>query len=141
MAKNILQGSDILISIGASETDKTPVAYATSHSISLSREVRDITSKESGIWGDSIAGNISWTASIEALYATDQEGYSEMFDALIAGTEVFVVSGQKASNAIGTTYYKGKAIITSLELTAGTTENLTYSVSLQGTGVLTRVGA
>ena len=143
MPQSILKGSDFLLAVGTTSSDKTPVAYATSHSLKISRETRDITSKQSGIWNDAVSGNMAWEVSVDALYALNGSIYDTLVSLMIAGNPVYVTSGQRQDDntyGIGTGFYQGQAIITSVDLSASAKDNMTMSVSLTGVGALTPTG-
>lgn len=135
----ILNGTDLLLYIDAGDGSKAQ-AYATSHSVSISSEVRDTSSKESGIWGDSETGRLSWSVSCDGLFAVDEDDkntYEVLYDALVSRTTVTLVSARRDEDDIdtilaGEVYYTGEAIIESLEQSAGDNENVTYSVSFSG---------
>jgi len=139
----ILNATDVVISINntastahGSVVDK--LLFATSASLSVSRDLRDSTNKSSAGWSESLAGLKSWELSGDGFVEfanTDSEtkNFKELFTQMIADNPEVTV---KFSD--GTTYYVGNAFMTSLSMDAGVEENATYSVSLTGTGVLTQ---
>lgn len=129
-------------------------AYATNHSISLSSEQGDTSSKDHGLWSAAEITKYSWEITSENLYTT--EDYSKMFDAMILGEPITVKFGLKSETdntktvadgdyenwSLNTTdYYEGKVLITSLQANANNGENATYSVTLTGSGKLKHVTA
>ena len=126
------------------------LAYATSHTLTLTGNTVDISSKDHGFWGASEVGSVTWEITTENLY-TDND-YDKLFDMMITAEPV-TIAFAKASNydknglvATGGTveawepdqknYRSGKAVITSLTLNANTGENATYSATFTGNGAL-----
>lgn len=144
----IIKGDELMLFKG-----NKALAYATSHTLTISGNALSIASKDHGYWDASQVGNISWEVSSENLYT--EEDYDALFDAMIAKTPVTVIFA-KASNydqnglaAVGGTVQawtpgagkQGTAVITSLEANAATGENATFTVTLTGSGPLTKVPA
>jgi len=139
----ILNATDVVISIHntagtahGSVVDK--LLFATSASLSVSRDLRDSTNKSSAGWSESLAGLMSWELSgdgfVEFANAdTNTKNVKELFTQMVATNPEVTV---KFSD--GTTYYVGDAFITSLSVDAGVEENATYSISLTGNGELTQ---
>ena len=129
----ILDGVNLLLSI-----DGTPVGASSSCSVELTRATRNTSNKDTGIWDSFAAGTITWSMSSENFVNFGGEnGYDELFDAMVAGAPVAVTVDyeQDASN---TWQLSGDAIITGLPLSAPKGENVSFSVSLQGSGKLNR---
>src|SRR5690554_400592 len=129
----ILDGVNLLLSI-----DGTPVGASSSCSVELTRATRNTSNKDTGIWDSYAAGSITWSMSSENFVNFGGEnGYDELYDAMVAGAPVAVTVDyeQDASN---TWQLSGDAIITGLPLSAPKGENVSFSVSLQGTGELKR---
>ena len=127
----IKQGDELMVFMNGKS-----IAFATSHSLSLSSNTVDIASK---------VGKLSWEITSENLY-TD-EGYDTLQTAWANKTEVTLVWGKPSDyNAVGIVgtaeawtaptagYYTGKAIITSLSVNAATGDNATFSATFTGVG-------
>lgn len=110
------------------------MAHATSASFSISRDLRDKTSKASGGWQENLSGLMSWEMSGDAFVdiADVTASLSDCFALLVTGAEVAVIF------EVGTTgdTYDGNAFITSVSADAGVEENATFSLSMTGTGIL-----
>lgn len=150
----IIKGGDLMLFI-----DNKSIGYATSHSLSISADTKETSTKDSGgKWQTSEVGLISWTASSENLYANEVEGktYSDLFNAMVDRTELNAVfalkddstnSETEESDTVPTkgwtpkakTGYQGKVIITSIELNAPNGEDASFTVQFQGTGPLKAV--
>lgn len=128
------------------------LAYATSHTLTLTGNTVDISSKDHGFWAASEVGSVSWEITTENLYTEDD--YNKLFDMMITAEPV-TIAFAKASNydkngltstggtveswiQDSTNYRSGKAVITSLTLNANTGENATYSATFTGNGALTK---
>lgn len=144
MSKTIVKGDELMLF-----KDGKSLAYATSHSVSITGNTVDISSKDHGYWGASEIGNITWEITSENLYVDSE--YDSLFNAMIAKSPITVTFGHaNAYNAnglgssdnwvpdasVGAKYYQGPAIITSLQTNANTGENATYSITLTGNGAL-----
>ena len=129
--------------------DNKSLAYATSHTLSITGNTIDISSKDHGYFGASEIGNITWEITSENLY-TDSE-FDSLFNVMVAKSPITVTFGHannynanglgSADNwipdaSVGAKYYEGPAIITSLQANANTGENSTYSITLTGNGPL-----
>lgn len=147
MANKIIKGRDLMLFDDGGKS----YAYATNHTLSLSADSAEITSKDHGIWGASEITKISWELSTENLYT--EVDYNKMFDAMIAAEPITVRFGLKSQTdntknvADGdyenwtskTTYYEGQVVITSLEANAQNGDNATYSVTFTGSSKIVRV--
>lgn len=130
--------------------DGKSLAYATSHTLSITGNTIEISSKDSGYFGASEIGNITWEITSENLY-TDS-AFDSLFTAMVAKSPVTVTFGHADNynanglgdsstnwipdTSVGAKYYEGPAIITSLQANANTGENATYSITLTGNGAL-----
>lgn len=127
---------------------------ATSCSVDISSDDIDVSCKDTGKWGATKRGKMSWTISSDCLFAVAD--YTKLVDAMIAGTYVNVefgtvenYSGATAPDAEGHVVpeggwtnkgdlYYGVATISSINLTADNGALATYSVTLNGVGALTK---
>lgn len=141
----IVRGDEIMLF-----KDGKSLAYATSHTLSITGNTIEISSKDSGYWGASEIGNITWEITSENLYVDSE--FDNLFTAMVAKSPITVTFG-RADNynanglgdsstnwipdaSVGAKYYQGPAIITSLQANANTGENATYSITLTGNGAL-----
>jgi len=145
MANKIIKGRDLMLF----NSDGHSYAYATNHTLTITAETADISSKDHGIWGASEISRYTWEITSENLYTSAE--YDSMFDAMLTGEAIKVRFGLKTEQldksknvADGdlalpywtsqNTFYEGFVIITSLVANANNGENATYSVTLTGTG-------
>lgn len=147
MAETIIQGNDLMLFKGGKS-----IAYATSHTFTMTGNTSDISSKDHGVYAASMITNISWEITSSNLYT--ESGYNELFDAMIARQPIEVVFGLKAENDPTKTvadgdypnwtprtsgHYKGKVYITSLTTNASNGENATFDCTFTGMGKISRV--
>ena len=142
---NIVRGDEIMLF-----KDGKSLAYATSHTLSITGNTVDISSKDHGYWGASEIGNITWEITSENLYVDSE--FDGLFTAMVAKSPVTVTFGHADNynanglgdsstnwipdTSVGAKYYQGPAIITSLQANSNTGENATYSITLTGAGAL-----
>lgn len=163
--KNFL-GSELQLFIG-SGSSATVIACATTASVSINADTIDVACKDTGKWGASVPGTVSWSISSDALFTMPVSGdsrysYSKLLDALIDGTKLFVTwaSVKDYDTYNSTSYtgvtedghvfdennvqqsngdlYGGYVTVSSLELTANNGDIATYSVTLNGVGRITK---
>lgn len=146
--EKIIKGDELMVF-----EDGRTLAYATAHTLTISGNSIDVSSKDHGFWGASEVGNITWEITSENLF-TDK-GYNELFDAMVNKTQLtlafgfandYNVNGFSGTNRVAwdldtaQNYYSGKAYVTSLTANANSGENATYSVTFSGWGSLTKKG-
>lgn len=127
------------------ETDGTPVVVAdhvTDLSVSVSTETRDTTSKNNGGYRALLPGLKTLTVNFTAFYAGDAtNGYDELMVDFLAGTKQDVkVCSYDFANGTEETGDKEivfEAYITSLELSAGTEDNASYTATLECVSAIT----
>ena len=143
----IVYGGSLMLFVAPTGSTVQPIAFSTSAKLAVSLKTREITSKDSGNWTEKAAGKMDWNVSSDALVNYVSTGNTsstdELFTALTNRTAIpisfAVATGSSPSWTVDSTKKKftGTAIITSLDITGGDGDNATYSVSLEGTGVLT----
>jgi len=139
-ATSIMNSTDVVIQISEDGgTTYDIIGRATSASLSVSMETRDITSKDSAGWQENLEGLKSWSLSGDGLVtysiSGDYDTPDDLFTLLSNRTQVKVKFGSATSGEID---YTGDAYLVSYEQEAGVEENVTYSFGFTGTGVLTQ---
>jgi predicted secreted protein len=127
------------------ETDGTPVVVAdhvTDLSVSVSTETRDTTSKNNGGYRALLPGLKTLTVNFTAFYAGDAtNGYDELMTDFLAGNkqDVKVCSYDFTADTevTGDQEIIFEAYITSLELSAGTEDNASYTCTLECVSAIT----
>jgi len=103
--------------------------------LSISHDPRTSINKDSAGWEETRSGKKSWEMSGESEFQFDAtEGFSELFAAMIAGTEVTVMF---SSEVVADKKWSGVAQITKLDLSAGVEEDVKFSYAFKGNGALT----
>lgn len=162
MANNVLRGKELMLFIdkgtGSTHSYNT-IAYATNHTLSISSDSLDISSKDGGSWSSVITSKIQWEMTCEALYAASGESslsivYDELFQNMVNNKPINIAFGE-ISNGIGEnglaqsipsggwtpsgTLYSGEAYITSLEINASDGDAASMSITLSGNGAITKI--
>lgn len=143
---DIVKGSMLMVFMGGE-----PIGFATSHSLSLTTNTTEVSTKDHGDYPSVIAQSISWEVTAENLYS--DAGESTYMTAQLAKTPV-TLSFAKASNysatdekgvigtnghsdwTPGTVIASGQALITSFSVNAPAGDNATMSVTFTGIGAL-----
>lgn len=146
MAKTVISGDDLMLF----NEEGHSLAYATSHQLSLSGETVDVSSKDHGVYGATELQKVTWEITSENLYTEDS--FDELFDKMVAREPIQVYFGTKKENDpdktvadgdyeywTGSKGYTGKAFITSLSANASNGEKATFSLTLTGTGKITKI--
>lgn len=145
----IIQGRELMLFKRSGEDPSytwTAMGSATNHTLNASRETIDISSKDTGIFGDSLTGVMSWSISVESLM--EMADYESLMDAFLAGEKLYVAFAI-ASNANAVTGkpsggwtiqensgYEGEVIITQLDASTPHNDKATYTATLTGCGPL-----
>lgn len=155
-SSNIVKGQELMLF----QNNKS-IAFATSHTLTITGNTTDISSKDHGFFTASALTSITWEISAENLY-TDT-AFNDYFNAMVNTRQpIDVVFGHYSDDAslaisgiVGDgdsagqeswtaptsgVYYSGQAYITSLTANAANGDNATFSVTLSGVGKLTQTG-
>ena len=145
---DIMKGSKLMVFLNG-----TPIGFATSHSLSMTTNTSEISTKDHGDFPSVIAQNISWEVTAENLYSSAGEStYMTAMKTLQPVTIVFAeasnYSNSQAQGAtpmdstngaewtVGTKIAEGNALITSFSINAPAGDNATMSVTFTGQGEL-----
>lgn len=143
MSKTILDGTDLILSLGGKA-----LGFSTGCKVTTTTETGERTTKEasSGKWGEKYVKKFSESISADGCVLTDGDTGTPTYDQLkemqlkgepIDGTYNVRESGSREGKTAGG--YKGKYIITSLELDAQCGDDAKYSVQLENSGPVTKV--
>lgn len=146
--KDLVLGEGLMLYVkSGSEGSETlqPIAYATTHTLTVNGETIDTSSKMSGNWQDFLVGQLNWQITSDSLVSktTGHMSFKTLFDMMIVrkGIEVVIGSPEEDDEDFALDNakpkYSGNAVITTLEQTANRGEVCTSSLTLQGKGELT----
>ena len=130
----ILNGTVWLLRIGG-----TVLPDQTEGSISINMETRDITTKDSSGYRELLEGVRSGTISVSGLIDDDNAGGAGgvLFADLDSRTAQTILFGFDGTS--GDYHYTCSAFCTSLEVSGGTEDNVTYSATFEISGAITEV--
>ena len=138
----IINASSIRVFLGTTDDSEVVVDHVTECSISLNTDIRDITTKTSGGWREILPALKSASLSLSGLFAEDAtNNFNSLVDHQIAGELLYVIftnTGAGATANTGDEQFDVSGYITSLEQTAGTEDNVTFSMTLEITGTVVR---
>jgi predicted secreted protein len=139
----VLDGTDLILSVG-----ENALGYSTGCKISTSTETGERVTKEaaSGKWKEKYVKSFSESISADGVVLVDETGkptYDELKAMQTAGKPVtvnYAVRDGSSREGKTTGGYTGEYIITSLELDAQAGDDSKYSISLENSGAVTKVG-
>ena len=139
----IINSSSIRVFLGTSNDSEVVVDHVTECSISMSTDMRDITTKTSGGWRELLPGLKSASLSLSGLFAEDAAnvGYNSLVDHQIASDKLYVIftnTGSGSAANAGDEQFDVEGYITSLEQTAGVEDNVGFSMTIEVTGAVVR---
>mgnify|MGYP003964941537 FL=1 len=112
------------------------IAEATSHTLNLSMGTRDTTTKDSAGWKNLLEALREWSIDCDFVFAPDSAyGFTDLF-ALYTGRTVVTIKAMYTAVS-GDKYYQGSAMLTSLNQSAPMEDNVTCSVTFEGSAALT----
>ena len=102
MKPQCIKGDDLMLFNG--ETGKS-YAFATSHTLTITADTADTSSKDHGVWTGNEVAKISWEITSENLYTT--EGFDSLFDKMINREAIPVAFGLKQKGRADSTVADG----------------------------------
>jgi len=144
---DLIKGEALLLYIGetvAAATTYKPIAYASTHTLSINGDTIDTSSKMSGAWKEFFIGQLNWQVTSESLVSkvAGQMSYKTLKGLMVKREPILIKIGSPTASSadfeldVSSEVASGSAIITSLEQTAANGELCTSSITLQGTGEL-----
>lgn len=134
--KTIVQGEDIIITI-----DGKPTLHATSHSLKIDLELKDVRTKDTN-GKEKFPADIAWSVEGEGLVVIDPDlaathlSPDEVIALVLGKSLVGVVMKGKVAGQGLTKNYTGNGYINSFSLSTPAGDNSTYSYSITGSGDL-----
>jgi len=121
------------------------VAFAQNCTLTVNQSIREITNKESGGFKESLEGLRDFTIDVDGAYAWTDANGSPLSNGADDVLETNVLNARQTvdfifgdTDATHDVNYTGKGFITSVSLTGGTEDTATYSLTIEGTGLLTQ---
>jgi len=139
----IFNGSTYTVKFETEGTAVVTADHVTDLSVSVSTETRDTTSKNNGGYRALLPGLKSLSVNFTAFYAQDAtNGYNQLMTDFLAGAKQDVsINAVDWDNAgadiVGDQEIVFEAYITSLELSAGTEDNASYTCTLECVSAIT----
>ena len=134
---NVVNGTLIAIYKDVSGT-LTKIANATSNDFDITKDMIDVTNKDSAGWKEFIVGEGGWTMNIDGMFEEDGGvstiSWKDIYTDLAAGT---AITALMTSNVSGDIKLSGSSFFSNLTLSAPNNDVTTFTASLQGTGALT----
>ena len=138
----IINSSSIRVFLGTTDDSEVVVDHVTECSISMSTDMRDITTKTSGGFREILPGLKSASLSLSGLFAEEAtNGVNSLIDHQIAGDllyVIFTITGSGSTANTGDEQFDVAGYITSLEQTAGVEDNVGFSMTIEVTGTVVR---
>ena len=143
MAQSVLDGTNLIVSIGGGA-----LAFSTGCKVSTTVETGERVTKEAanGKWKEKFVKSFSESISADNVVVTDGDDDAPSYDQLkalqLAGNPVDVQYSLREGNTrTGKTSggYKGRYLITSLELDAQAGDDAKYSLQLENCGKVEKV--
>lgn len=138
----IFNGSTYTVMFADDNSTPAIADHVTDLSVSVSTETRDTTTKNNGGYRALLPGLKSLSVNFTAFYAQNAaNGYNELMTAFLAGTKqdvkVAAIDWTNETEIAGDQEIVFEAYITSLELSAGTEDNATYTCTLECVSAIT----
>lgn len=128
------RGLNVVISVKDGGSYKA-VAGQRGATLNRSTDTLDISNKVTEGWKEFITGSKEWSIECDGILMADDTAFAKLEEYFLNGTEVDVKIGD--SEGWG---YQGKAIITDFPIEAPYDDALAYTLTLQGTGALSKAG-
>lgn len=127
---SVQNGDVVILQIGGVQ-----LGALVSNSQNMTADMLDKTNKDTPGIKQFDAGEDGWGLSVEALWdPAATEGFSEALGYLKAGTEITVLHG-----VTGTQTFQGSGLIASIDVAGPKNEISSYSLEIQGTGVISDI--
>ena len=143
----IIQGNDLMLFFKGKS-----LAFANSHTLSISSDVEEINSKDHGNFSATLVKKINWEITSENLFTS--ESYDVLFSAMMEKSKLKAYFGLKKEKDATKTVangdypnwtpesaYGGEVYITSLTANAPSGDKATFSLTLKGSGKISKVDA
>ena len=136
----IFNGTDLILKVQEvnGSADEFKLLHSQNVSLSINVDTIDVSTKDSAGFRDLLGGQKSFSLSADGLMdfsaTAGDTDVQELFTQALARTAVTFVFGIDDASLYN---MSGSGFITSIEVSGGTEDAPTYSVSIEGTGALT----
>lgn len=133
-----INGTDYILEISEDNgVSYDVIAHLQGSSIETTFETRDTTTKDSGGWSEKREALRSWSLSSEGLVQFNAENDKAKYNTLFAlGTSREKIKIRLTNANAGDYQFIGDAFITSLNFDAPMEDNISFSLTMEGTGPL-----
>jgi TP901-1 family phage major tail protein len=116
--------------------DGVKVTHSTNTSLDISEDIIDVTTKDSSGWKESIPGLRSASGSGDFLFSEDGAvNFEDFFDEINTRSSFTALWSTAVT---GDKTYTGTAYITSISLSGGVEDAMTYNIAFEITGAVTK---
>lgn len=130
--QGVFNGTLLVVKVGG-----VAIAHSTSCSLSVSVDLPEATTKDSGGWAQQIQGVRSWSVSTDGLAVIESAAaginVEDLFSSISSRTDVTLTFSTFVS---GDKIWTGSAAVESLDFTGDMESPATFSASFTGTGAL-----
>ncbi|MCI1784539.1 MAG: phage tail protein [Bacteroidales bacterium] len=139
--KTIVQGEDIIITL-----DGKPTLHATTHSLKLDLEMKDIRTKDTN-GKEKYPSDLSWSVDgdglvvIDPVLAASHHSPEDIIGLVLSKALVGVILSSPVAGKGLSKNYTGNGYINSFSLSAPAGDNATYNYSITGSGNLAEAAA
>ena len=127
------RGLNVLISVKEGSQYKA-LAGQRGATLNRSTDTLDVSNKVTEGWKEFITGSKEWSMECDGILMADDTAFAKLEEYFLNGQEVEVKIGDNTGWG-----YEGKAIITDFPIEAPYDDALSYTVTLQGTGELSKL--
>lgn len=144
-SKDTIVGDKLMLFVEDTEGELSPIAFGTSCSLEISADTIDTSNKMGGNWKEYLTGQLGYTISSESMLSltAGHMSFTKLMELMAARTPItFYFAKTVGAPEFGkeNDLYTGKAIITSLSMTAENGNISTCSCTLQGNGKISGPG-
>lgn len=137
--KTKIAGVDVLLKVADESGTMQVLGGQSGATLNREAETIDTTDKTSGGFSSAMAGIISWSIDADGFVVLGDEAFDLIEDTFLARERFQVEIRVGADDNTNGRTYKGWVYITDLPLEFAQDDAVTYSLSLQGDGVLERI--
>lgn len=148
--KKITEGGHLMLFIKDTDNKYKSIGYATNHSMSITSETDEISTKDHGAFASKSVKKLSYQFNASHLYSDD---FDKLFNLMSTKQELSIVWGLKKEDdsklvsedndleywSSATQNYKCRGIISSLSVNAPSGARATFDITIDGIGEMKRV--